>query len=156
LRFPMPACVIGQPTSLKRERRTMPPSLALQACGRTRFLRSTAPMTNSLRTVVTFKSRAFNTSEPKGYFVNLCCFGDDLCRWLQQRLQSSGIPTSDELGQEDFGWYFTFQCGSQPYCFVVSYQPGDAVNEGQWIGEVERHVGFLASLLGGRQRGIDP
>src|SRR5438874_5209092 len=113
-------------------------------------------MMSAVRTMVIFKSRAFNTSESKSYFINPCCFGDDLCRWLLQRLRSRGIPTSDEPGQEDFGWYFTFECGSQSYCFVFSYQSADEAHEGQWIGEVERHVGFLASLLGRRKRGIQP
>ena len=107
------------------------------------------------RTMVTFKSTAFNTSEPKDSFINACCFGDDLCRWLMQQLQAQGIETAGEPGQEDFGWYFTFQAGGVEHCFVVGYQPGDD-DEGAWIGQIERHVGFWRSLLGGRQHGILP
>jgi hypothetical protein len=108
------------------------------------------------RTVVTFKSRTFNTSEPKSYFINPDCYGDDLCRWLQQQLRGRGVATADEPGQEDFGWYVTFQSGSQQYCFVVGYRPTDNPGDGDWIGEIERQVGLLGSLLGGRKRGIQP
>jgi hypothetical protein len=39
-------------------------------------------MDTTIKTVVTFKSSAFNMSEPKKYFVNSSCFGDDLAGWL--------------------------------------------------------------------------
>jgi hypothetical protein len=34
-------------------------------------------MNTQIRTVVTFNSSAFNTTQPKSYFINDCCFGDD-------------------------------------------------------------------------------
>ncbi len=112
-------------------------------------------MPNELRTEVHFRSVAFNTSEPKDYFINDCCFGDDLCRWLIKELRSRGFRTADEPGQEDFGWYFTFHVADTQHCFVLGYQPGTNT-EGLWRGWLERRVGFLRSILGGRKREIGP
>jgi len=110
-----------------------------------------------MRTLVTFQSRSFNTSESKEYFINPCCFGDDLCEWLIQRLREQGIGTDDEPGQEDFGWYFSFKVSDGDHCCVIGYRPGDTDEEdGLWIGWIERSKGFLGSLFGGRSKGISP
>jgi hypothetical protein len=100
-----------------------------------------------------FQSSAFNTSEPKDYFVNECCFGDDLGRWLIERLNSRGIRTQPEPGQEDFGWYTTFRLGETDYDLVISYRPGDE-QLGDWMCRLERKAGLLGSLFGARKRGI--
>jgi hypothetical protein len=47
-------------------------------------------MTAKIRTVVTFESSLFNTSDPKDYFINPCCFGDDVAVWLAQQLRAKG------------------------------------------------------------------
>ena len=64
-------------------------------------------MSSVVRTVVTFRSESFNTTEPKpgGRFM-----------------------------------------------LVLGYRPEEPV--GDWIGTVERDCGFLASLFGGRSKGI--
>ena len=46
-----------------------------------------------LRNVV-FRSDAFNTSETKDYFINECCFGDDLARWLIEQLRARGATAT--------------------------------------------------------------
>ena len=108
------------------------------------------------RTVVTFRSSRFNTSEPRDYFINDCCFGDDVAKWLIEQLSSDGYQCDESAGQEDFGWYLTFRVSEIGHCFVISYRPGAAPNElGEWIGWLER-TGFLRSLLGARRRGILP
>lgn len=48
-------------------------------------------MDQRVRTFVTFKSTAFNVTEPKQHFINKRCFGDDLANWMIGKLQ-------------DFGW----------------------------------------------------
>ncbi len=113
-------------------------------------------MSDSLRTNVTFKSTAFNTSQVKDYFINDCCFGDDVARWLMRELRAGGIRTDEEPGQEDFGWYFTFYTDDASHDFVLAYRPGDIDEEGDWIGRLERRAGLFASLLGARNRGIQP
>ncbi len=109
-----------------------------------------------LRTVVTFRSSAFNTTEEKDYFINPGCFGDDVGKWVIQELRTRGLHTDEEPGAEDFGWYITFQVGDLEYCFVISYRPANGEPEGDWIGWLERSKGLFASMLGLRKKGIQP
>jgi hypothetical protein len=109
-----------------------------------------------MRTEVRFESDAFNTTEAKPYFINDCCFGDDVCRWLIGELRGRGVETAAEPGQEDFGWYFTFEAGGAEHCLVLVLQPADGDDPARWIGEIERSAGFISSILGGRRRGISP
>ena len=108
-------------------------------------------MTAELRTVVTFKTTRFNSTEEKPYFINPGCFGDDVLRWMKDELKDRGAKTADEPGQEDFGWYLNFEVAGLEHTFVVGFRPGDAI----WIGWVERSRGFIGSILGRRKRGID-
>lgn len=109
-----------------------------------------------VKTVVTFRSSVFNMSEPKEYFINPCCFGDDLARWLAGQLRGKGHQADEEPGQEDFGWYFDFSVSGVKHCFVLGYRPGDENEEGSWIGWLERRRGLVAFLLGAHKRGIQP
>jgi len=106
-----------------------------------------------VRTEVTFQSDGFNTSESRPYFINPECYGDDLAKWMMERLRATGYKTADEPGQEDFGWYFDFEVPAGPHCCVIGYQPDDP--EGQWIVTLERSRGFIGSILGRRNKGID-
>jgi hypothetical protein len=107
-----------------------------------------------MRTEATFRSSAFNFSEAKSYFINPCCFGDDLARWMMARLRTAGVRTADEPRQEDFGWYFEFEVPAGKHCCLLGYQEGHP--EGRWLLWVERSRGFLGSVLGMRKSGIDP
>lgn len=109
-----------------------------------------------MRTVATFRSRAFNTSEEKDDFINPGNFGDDLAKWLMGRLREASIETDDEPGQEDFGWYFEFTVPEGRHCCVLGHRPGEDEAVGEWVAWLERSRGLLASLLGGRNRGIAP
>src|SRR5437588_675097 len=93
------------------------------------------------KTMVTFKSSAFNMSEPRDYFINPCCFGDDVAIWLTKQLRTKGYQASEAPGQEDFGWYFTFRASEIEHCFLIGHRPGDGKNEGEWIGWLERKRG---------------
>ena len=108
-----------------------------------------------MRSVVTFESEAFNTTEARDYFINPSCFGDDLGRWLMGRLNKHGVKAR-RLGQEDFGWYFEFHVPEGQYCFVISHRPEDDAGKVTWIGWVEREGGLLSWLFGGRHRKIAP
>ena len=109
-----------------------------------------------MKTDVAFFSTAFNCTEPRDYFINDGCFGDDVCKWLIAQLRARGVPTSDEPAQEDFGWYFTFTIDAAEHCFVLGFQPNDPSRGDRWLGSVERHVGFLRSIFGRRGREISP
>jgi hypothetical protein len=102
-----------------------------------------------MKTVAVFESRAFNHTEPKEYFINPCCFGDDLARWLMDELRQGGVDVQGDPEQEDFGWYFEFTTDGEKYCLVIS---GD--EEGEWALVIERACGLMASLLGGRHRNV--
>jgi hypothetical protein len=108
----------------------------------------------TFRTLVTFQSSAFNTSEVREYFINACCFGDDAANWLMARLRAQGLQVADSPGQEDFGWYFTFHAGGTEHCFLLGYRPSDGEEAGAWMGWLEKHCGLIGSLFGGRRRGI--
>lgn len=106
-----------------------------------------------MRTVVTFASDAFNTTEVRDYFINPGCFGDDVARWLVARLRALGLDADDQVGQEDFGWYLKFGVPEGRHCVVLGFRDDDDA-QGQWIAWVERERGLLRSLLGGRRSGV--
>jgi len=107
------------------------------------------------KTEVRFQSSVFNTSAPKPYFINPCCFGDDVCRWMIEELRTKSIEADDEPGQEDFGWYLTFWADQAKHFFVVGFRPGDEATPGQWIGWLER-AGLFRRVFGRRSRDVSP
>ena len=109
-----------------------------------------------MKSDVAFRSTAFNCTQPREYFINDGCFGDDVCKFLIAQLRARGIRTGDEPGQEDFGWYFTFTVDVSEHCFVIGFQPNDPARGDRWLGSIERHVGFWRSIFGGRGRDISP
>ena len=108
-----------------------------------------------VRRHVIFRSTAFNTTEVKPHFINDCCFGEDLARWLMEELRARGVATDIDPGQEDFGWFFTFTIGGTAHDCILGYRPGEGEADGDWMGTIERRAGLLASLFGARRRGID-
>jgi len=110
---------------------------------------------SSIRRNVIFKSTAFNTTEAKEYFINPCCFGDDLAKWLIGELRRRGVHTKPEPGQEDFGWYFNFSVHDRDYQFIIGYRPGEEDQPGDWMCTIEKAAGILGSLFGARHRGIE-
>ena len=114
------------------------------------------PAMQASRTVVTFQSGVFNTTERRPYVINDACYGDDVARWIISELNLRGIPSDPEPGQEDFGWYVTYRPGQAEHQLVLGYRPGDDKDPAVWLGWVERNAGTLASLLGARRRGIEP
>ena len=111
-------------------------------------------MKSEIRTVVTFESTAFNMTEPRDYFINPCCFGDDVAEWLIRELGKRGMATDKKPGQEDFGWYLNFEATGIGHTFVIGHRPNGETEAGTWIGCVERKHGLIGSMLGGRRRGI--
>src|SRR5690348_10610301 len=102
------------------------------------------------RTVLTFESTAFNMAEPKEYFINPCCFGDDLAKSLIDELHKQGLKTDDEPGQEDFGWYLNFETAAIAHTFVIGHRPTGDTEAATWFGVSEPNRGFF------RGRGIQP
>jgi hypothetical protein len=87
-----------------------------------------------------FCSDRFNLSQPRDYFINECCYGDDVAGWLAERLRLRGFEVS-EPGQEDWGWYCYVRCGDTSYFVGVGGMPGEeraSRNLGQWRLMVEK------------------
>jgi hypothetical protein len=102
-----------------------------------------------MRTVATFESNEFNLTEHRDYFMNEGCYGDDLGKWLIDRLRAAGAETDSDPQQEDFGWYVNYSLDDQPFCAVIGNIGGES-----WFVVVERVTGFLGSVLGGRHRNV--
>ena len=113
-------------------------------------------MEPEIRTVVTFERAAFNMTEPKEYFINPCCFGDDVAEWLIAELRKQGMKADEKPGQEDFGWYLNFEAAGIEHTFVIGHRPNGETEAGTWIGGLERTRGLIGTILGGRKRGIQP
>jgi hypothetical protein len=109
-----------------------------------------------MRTLVTFKSTAFNSSEPRDYFINPCCFGDDVARWLINELPKRGFETSEEPQQEDFGWYFGFRIRGLSHTFFIGFRSANSTEDGEWIGLIQRTRGLIGSMLGREKVGVQP
>jgi hypothetical protein len=112
-------------------------------------------LVDAQRTVAVFRSQTFNARGTDLPGAIESCLGEDVARWLIERLGASGVPVDAEPGQEDFGWFFNFTIHDTPHCCVVGSQPleQDAV---RWIVWVERRRGFLASLFQLRAHGVLP
>jgi hypothetical protein len=95
-------------------------------------------------------------TEPKDYFINPSCLGDDVANWLLGELRKQGLKAAEKPGQEDFGWYLNFEVRSIGHTFVIGHRPTGKTEAGTWIGWLERSRGFIGSLFGGRKRGIEP
>lgn len=80
-----------------------------------------------MKTLVTFKSSAFNT-DPN---IDRYLLGRDIAQWLIDELRSRGIETDTEPRQEDFSPYFNFKLPNEADCqfFVGRMDDGD-----QWLG----------------------
>jgi hypothetical protein len=111
---------------------------------------------SKIRTLVTFNSTSFNTTEAKQYFINPCCFGDDVANWLISELHKRGVKTDEEPSQEDFGWYLNFEVTGTGHTFVIGRRPNSETEAGTWVGWLERSRGLMGSLMGGREWGILP
>lgn len=96
------------------------------------------PAANTAR----FESAAWNTTERRDYFINDCCYGDDLARWLKPRLETLGYQVI-EPGQEDWGWYLECTRDGATHSIQIGFVPGEG-----WQLIIERFNRILDRLLG--------
>lgn len=101
---------------------------------------------------VSFKTKKFNCTEPKDYFINPICFGDDVGKWLIECFRQRRV-TFEEDGpdQEDFGWYVNFSVSGKDYTVLIIFSE----EERQWHFILEYNAGLIASLFGKRRRMVD-
>jgi hypothetical protein len=108
-----------------------------------------------MRTLVTFRSTAFNTTKDREYFVNNPgCVGGDLAKWLTQQLCERGLHA--DAGAEQWFPLVAFRVDGTDHNLVIGYRPGEDDSEGDWICWIERRTGIVAVLLGLQKRGIRP
>jgi hypothetical protein len=107
-------------------------------------------MSGTSRSDLIFSTDRFNLSEPREYFINDCCYGDDAARWLVDRLRARGL-TVTEPDQEDWGWYFDAQFDGAAYFVGVGGNSDDEIsgtNRGEWRFMVEKHRTLWQKLSG--------
>jgi hypothetical protein len=90
---------------------------------------------------INFQSTAFNCTDPKDYFINPCCFGDDVGKWLSAKISERGVPCGD-VGQEDWGSYFTCEIDKQTFFVNIGFVEGEG-----WRLLLEHHVPFFKKLF---------
>ena len=114
-------------------------------------------MRSAARYDVIFSTDRFNLSVPREYFINDCCFGDDVAQWLVERLRGCGVSAS-EPGQEDWGWYFDARHGDWSYFVGVGGNADEEParsNRGEWRLIVEKHRTLWEKLTGANLIGED-
>lgn len=108
---------------------------------------------------ITFRTDRFNLSQVGADFINDCCFGEDLSRWLVAQLPSAGIA-ADVICMEDFGWANQAEFGGALYLVCVAGNSDEdpaRLDYGQWHVMVERRRTFTQKLLGrNRMTASDP
>lgn len=86
-------------------------------------------------------SHRFNLTEPKDYFINDTCYGDDLGKWLRGRLTTEGFETTEPV-QEDWGWFMTVEYDDQNYVIAMNGNAaeieGTDPNLGEWRISVQK------------------
>jgi hypothetical protein len=118
-------------------------------------LKSRKPLWTQLSGQLSRSRARFSTwLSQKNYFINPCCFGDDLAKWLIGELRKDGLRTDEEPGQEDFGWYLNFEVLGASHIFIIGHRPSGESEVGTWIGWLERNRGFIASIFGRRKHEI--
>ncbi len=99
-----------------------------------------------MRTHVTFLSDAFNRTEEKENFLNPCCFGEDLVRWMIPRFAGTHLKIDPDPRQEDWGWKVLVSCeGRQFLIGVGQYEVG---RESGWLCFVESRLPFFKKWVG--------
>jgi hypothetical protein len=92
-----------------------------------------------------FKTDRFNLSKIKETFINPCCFGEDLARWLHEALREKKSEVSEPY-QEDWGWELPAKNQGNGYYLCMSGNAdgeGANSNAGEWriIIEKKRSLG---------------
>ncbi|MDX2045052.1 MAG: hypothetical protein SF097_27830 [Acidobacteriota bacterium] len=104
-------------------------------------------MSTGIHTQVTFVTKLFNTDEEKDYFINPICFGDDLAKWLLERLDRRKLTKLDaEPIQEDWGWCFSAEVGQRDFLVCLGPYEDDSTPS-TWLVFVESRLSWFGRKL---------
>ena len=112
-------------------------------------------MSDSPRDVILFQSDVFNTTQEHNYFINACCFGDDVARWFIGELQKRNVVVDAEPGQEDWGWYIFFTCDNVQYTLQIGHRPEEDGSD-DWLCFIQTPPRTLLSLIKREKKTIHP
>ena len=99
-----------------------------------------------MRTHVTFLSDAFNRIEQRENFINPCCFGEDLARWVIPRFTDAHLKVDPEPCQEDWGWEVFVTCDGKEFFIGIGQYELDS--ELGWLCFVESRLPFYKKWVG--------
>lgn len=95
-----------------------------------------------------FTTDRFNLSQEQEYFINPCCFGEDLANWLKPKLEEKGVQVLD-IYQEDWGWEIECLENEQGYYLGVGgWSDEDGSDMGQWRIMFTKRRTLLDGILG--------
>lgn len=118
-----------------------------------------APEAKKLRTAIRFTSPVFNSTEVKDSFINPCCFGEDVAKFVTEKWKGAGYEVG-ELCQEDWGWSAQLKYGEQWYYLNISLYsdtPGPPSKPPAFfLMFVEKNVGFWKSLFSKESKNVEP
>jgi hypothetical protein len=97
-----------------------------------------------VRDHVRFTAHQFAPIKPEDEQVNPGVYGEELARWLQERLQAAGYTVA-EPGPEDWGWFLSVSRGGARFLVGCGNTAGSRT---EWLAFAEPAVGLLARLLG--------
>jgi hypothetical protein len=96
-----------------------------------------------------FETSRFNLSQPRDYFINDCCFGDDTAEWLRGKLAELAIQATKQE-QEDWGWYINVVHGGSSYFVGIGGNAEGATsgNRGEWRLMIEKQRSLMEKIIG--------
>jgi hypothetical protein len=95
-----------------------------------------------------FKTGRFNLSKVQPHFINPCCFGEDLARWLHEQLSERGICAAEPY-QEDWGWELRAEEDGKRYYVGVGGNSDDGTSDmGEWRIIIEKARSIRDRLTG--------
>jgi hypothetical protein len=89
---------------------------------------------------ILFKTSRFNLSKVGEHFINPCCFGEDLARWLRIKLIKRSVGVRQPY-QEDWGWELPATQGNNSYYLCMSGKSDESStnkDDGEWRIIVEK------------------
>ena len=104
-----------------------------------------------------FNSDRFNLSKARRNFINPGCFGQDMAKWLSDRLRDEGAVVT-KPDQEDWGWYFYAQLRKTKYFVGISGFSTDLKgkpNFGEWRIMPERSRGVWGLISRAKRMDVD-